>query len=195
MADFMKCYLNYEAAVKASGYDSALSYEQSLPENSEILGKLKFCRQCRNFLSHEEKGFFEPSEKMCKFLIDTAESLEDAFVPIKKKQRRYLPKESDSLETLLKELIKTKEDRPIPVFSNGGFYLNTIIGSISSYDIIAYMAGNPVNSKTKIKNVMNPKLPKKSWAYLPDTTVVKDVPFSETVHLVIDSKGQISGYI
>lgn len=195
MSDFLKCYLNYESAVKASGFENALSYEQSLPENSDVLGKLKFCRQCRNFLAHEERGFFEPSEKMCQFLIDVAASISEAYLPAKKRQKKWLIRECDAISAVCKELSKSGEVRKIPVFtSKGEFFLNTISGSLSQADIIKYASINSINSKTQVKDVMDRKLSKKPWETVQDITPVKDIP-SDTTHLVTNPKGEITGWI
>ena len=187
--NFLECFKTYESAVKAAGYENALAYESTFSEGNKTLGKLKLCRQCRNFVAHESDGFFDGTDKMCDFLMEMAEKLSDNHIPVKKLQRKAFVTDSMPFQKAAELVSKMKIDYPLPVADKKG----EIVGYFGKEEIILFVLKNNVNSQVKVSAAMKTKGLKGMFPVILDSTLKKDLPEGK-VCLVSDGS-KITGWM
>lgn len=189
---FLKAYRDFETAVKATGYDSVLAYEEFVdakePKDSNV-SSIRLCRQCRNFLSHESKDFFEASKQMTEFLQKLAGELHDEYLSVKKFAIKQLITEDTKVQDAAGILLKRKANKPAPVINKAG----DVVGFVSSDLICAYLAKNNINSTTKVKALMSTKNVNQTFAIAEETTPMKDISENLT-YLIRNGKGTITGW-
>ncbi len=187
--NFLECFKAYESAVKFAGYESALAYEQSLPEGDKTLGRLRLCRQCRNFVAHESDGFFEGTDKMCDFLLEMATKFGEGYTPVKKLQRKAFVTDTMPIQKAAELVMKIKAQVPIPVANKQG----EIVGCFGKEEIILFAIKNNVNSQAKVGSAMRTGGIKGMFPTVLDSTLKKDVP--EGCFCLVSDGSKITGWI
>jgi hypothetical protein len=194
--DFLKAYKDFENAIRTSGYESVLAYESELEmkekksgKKDENLTKIRLCRQCRNFLSHESLNFFEASKEMTTFIGELASKLDSAYLPVKKYIMKTLITEDSKLQDAVAMLVKKKDGKDAPVLSKKG----ELVGYISYELVCAYMSKNNVSSTTKVKACMGTKLLGKKFSTISDTTLMSKIDESKN-YLIVNNKDKIIGW-
>ena len=195
-ADFLKAYRSLESAVKSIGFESVLSYEATLEKEERDTGKhdsnlakIRLCRQCRNFLSHEAGEFFEADRKMTQFLSDYAGKLSLDELPVKKFACKTFVTEETKVQDALQVILKRKTQNNVPVVNKTG----EVTGYLSYEVVCVYLSKNNVNSTTKVKALMGTKGLKGMFSEILDTTPVKELDSGKT-YLVKDGKGKVTGW-
>lgn len=190
--DFLNAFKCLENAVRDAGYESVLDYETALdkiPEKKGTASKLRFLRQCRNFMVHENAVFFEAGKEMVQFLKEEARRLSSAELPVKECACRKLVMDSMKLQDAVAVLKKRPCIRTAPVFDKN----KKLVGYLGVDEIYSYLSKNNVSSVTKVKNVMSNKNLGKIFV-----TIQSDVSFREIQesnhYIVINSKDEPIGW-
>jgi hypothetical protein len=193
---FLKAYKNFENAIRTKGYESVLSYEAELEvkekqtgKKDDNLTKIRLCRQCRNFLSHESVCFFEASNQMIQFLIDLASSMDNAYLPVKKFIVKTLITEDTKLQEAVAVLLKRGETKEAPVFNKSG----ALVGYLSHELVCLYLSKNNVTSTTKVKACMGTKTPGKHFVTVPEDVYMEEI-YDNKNYIVTNNKGIITGW-
>lgn len=194
--NFLKAYRDFETAVKSNGYESVLAYESYLEAEEKRTGKkeenlscIRLCRQCRNFLSHESKDFFEASKEMTSFLNELSGKLNAEYLPIKKYVVKQMITEDMKVQEAVALLCKRKTAKYAPVLNKQG----EITGFLSSEVVCAYVSKNNVTTTTKVKAVMGTKGVKQLFKEIQESTMIKDVDENKS-YVVKNSKGVLVGW-
>ena len=194
--DFLKAYKSLEAAIRTSGYESVLAYENELDEKEKKTGKhnpdlskLRLCRQCRNFVAHEEGVFFEANKVMVSFLNDYAGKMSTSELPIKKFVCKQMITEDTKVQDALAILLKRKASKQVPVVDKAG----NISGFISFELVCAYLSKNNVNSTTKVRVLMGTKGVGSMFSTVKEDTHMSAIDDSKS-YLVKNAKDQTIGW-
>lgn len=188
---FLQAYKSLEGAVKTVGFDTVLSYEQHLESknsNDENLSKIKFCRQCRNFISHEADEFFEASKEMIEFVSNLASKLDASKTPIKKHMVKQKITDDMKLQEALTILAK-RGGKTAPVFDKKG----ELVGFLNDRLVCLFLSKNNVTSTTKVKVAMSTKGFSKMFRNIVDNTTMDKIQDCLD-YLVKNTKGDIVGW-
>lgn len=188
---FLQSYKSLENAVKTIGFDTVLLYEQHLESknsNDENLSKIKFCRQCRNYLSHEPEEFFEASKDMIEFVSNLASKLDASKTPIKKHMVKQKITEDMKLVESLAILAK-RGGKTAPVFSKKG----ELVGLLNDRLVCLFLSKNNVTSTTKVKAAMSTKGVSKMFRVVVDSTPMERIQ-GYLDYLVKNEKGEVVGW-
>ena len=188
---FLQAYKTLEGAVKTAGFDTVLLYEQHLESknsNDENLSKIKFCRQCRNYLSHEAEEFFEASKDMIEFVSNLASKLDTSKTPIKKHMIKQKITEDMKLQDALVILAK-RGGKTAPVFDKKG----ELVGFLNDRLVCLFLSKNNVTSTTKVKVAMSTKGILKMFRNIVDNTTMDKIQ-DYLDYLVKNEKGDIVGW-
>lgn len=194
--DFLKAYKSLETAIRTSGYESVLAYENELDEKEKKTGKhnpdlskLRLCRQCRNFVAHEEGVFFEANKTMISFLNDYAGKMSASELPIKKFVCKQMITEDTKVQDALAILLKRKVSKQVPVVDKA----YNIAGFISYELVCAYLSKNNVNSTTKVKVLMGTKGVGSMFSTVKEDTHMSSIDDSKS-YFVKNAKDQVIGW-
>lgn len=188
---FLQAYKLLEGAVKTIGFDSVLLYEQHLEaknSNDETLTRIRLCRQCRNFISHEAYEFFEASKEMIDFVSNLACQLDISKNPIKK----YAIKQNITDDMKLQDalaIIAKRGGKTTPVFNKKG----ELVGCLNDRIVCVFLSKNNVTASTKVKVVMRNKGVSKIFKVIKDSTPMEKVQDCLD-YLVKNDKGEIFGW-
>lgn len=188
---FLQAYKTLESAVKTVGFDTVLLYEQHLESknsNDENLSKIKFCRQCRNYLSHEAEEFFEASKDMIEFTSNLASKLDSSKTPIKKHMIKQKITEDMKLQDALAILAK-RGGKTAPVFDKKG----ELVGFLNDRLVCLFLSKNNVTSTTKVKVAMSTKGVAKMFRIIEDSIPMEKIQ-DYLDYLVKNAKGEIVGW-
>lgn len=194
--DFLKAYKSLETAIRTSGYESVLAYENELDEKEKKTGKhnpdlskLRLCRQCRNFVAHEEGVFFEANKAMVSFLNDYAGKMSASELPIKKFVCKQMITEDAKVQDVLAILVRRKVSKQVPVVDKS----YNVVGFISYELVCAYLSKNNVNSTTKVKVLMGTKGVGSMFSTVKEDTHMSDIDDSKS-YFVKNAKDQVIGW-
>lgn len=188
---FLQAYKLLEGAVKTVGFETVLLYEQHLESknsNDETLTRIRLCRQCRNFISHEADEFFEASKEMIDFVSNLASQLDASKNPIKKYAIKQKITDDMKLQDALTILAK-RGGKTAPVFNKKG----ELVGFLNDRLVCVFLSKNNVTASTKVKVVMSNKGVVKMFKVIKDSTPMEKVQ-DYLDYLVKNDKGEIFGW-
>lgn len=195
---FLKAFRNFEQAVGAKGYSSVLEYEEYLSKLEEesgkgttCLSKIRLCRQCRNFLSHDDAAFFTASAQMAAFLSEEARKMDSAYNPVRKYMEKEFIFDTTKLQAAMK--IASKHKRNIvmmPVFDNK----YNLIGYVAPEDLYSYISNNSVGARTTVGQAMGTVKSRIAlFGSLPQDAALGDVSDGKT-YVIDNGKGVPVGW-
>lgn len=145
---FLSLYKEYETLVRSMYSREPKDLEDEFPDPRQ--GRLRMCRQFRNYLSHQEDpGFLEPTDKMLKFLgerVSDLKSEKDVVRKHLKKPEVCMVMENAKASEAWEKFIKL-ECLVLPVVYKDGRY-----GMLSVFDVMGVRGTTKVNT-LKIKPV------------------------------------------
>ena len=124
---FLNLYREYETLVRNKGLDPRTIEDTS--EDALLQGRLRLCRQFRNYLSHQnDAGFLEISSEMLKFMQTQVDQLKLEGDPLKKHIKTVnagTVSDKDKVSVALEKMVKLKTNSII-VRTDSGYSLVSI---------------------------------------------------------------------
>lgn len=166
---FLNLYKDYETIVRNHNLEP-IDVENNSDEVTQ--GRLRLCRQFRNYLSHNnDVGFLEPTSKMIDFLDKQYQNyvLQDDIVKMHLKSANIsICDSSDDCTVALEKMCRLKRNYLIIYYSDCFKY-----GIVSIYDVIVAVSKSKSSSLSHVK-CMN----KMALNIVTPTTLLSDIDTS-----------------